>query len=432
MHKYFAYGSNLNEEDLQKWCSRSRRPYPLGRKVVSGFLPDSRLVFDYNSGVRKGGVLSYRDGCPGQVVQGVVFEVDDDGLATLDKKEGALTNNSGPYVRKQVLVLTADGRQNEAITYQTNPAHIAAFIRPHEDYLKVVKDGYRAHGLTDEPLVCASEDSELPFLVSRLFIYGTLMQGESRCRVLFPHKAGLARSAMAPGRLLDFGDYPGMTLVESGHPHVLGEICEPVSLPETLEELDEIEGFRGFDAEGSLFRRAIVTVTTTGGSKHPGWVYLYNGQSDAGSIACGNWRERQVWHHKPVDAAGIRLDDPAWCMWLTLNDFTHLKTMIESGEYPHLCSNARPWGGADVIITDTPIPDTSKTVVVTPYWKELSWLFGVLEDYFDWHLDYLNKYEFYPRLAQAAISGQQETERKLKLCAVRCQCRFKNVPFLPE
>ncbi len=96
-----------------------------------------------------------------------------------------------------------------------------------------------------------------------------------------------------------------------------------------------------------------------------------------------------------------------------------LRAGIESGEYRSLCSNARPWGGADVIITDTPVPDTSKTVVVTPYWKELIWLFGVLKDYFDWHLDYLNKYEFYPSLAQAAISGQREMESKAKLRAVR-------------
>jgi hypothetical protein len=105
-----------------------------------------------------------------------------------------------------------------------------------------------------------------------------------------------------------------------------------------------------------------------------------------------------------------------------------LRAGIESGEYRSSCSNARPWGGADVIITDTPIPDTSKTVVVTPYWKELSWLFGVIADYFDWHLDYLNKYEFYPRLAQAAMSGQQEMERKMKLRDVRARSGSDGAP----
>ena len=105
-----------------------------------------------------------------------------------------------------------------------------------------------------------------------------------------------------------------------------------------------------------------------------------------------------------------------------------LRAGIESGEYRSSCSNARPWGGADVIITDTPIPDTAKTVVVTPYWRELSWLFGVLKDYFDWHLDDLNKYEFYPRLAQAAMSGQQETERKLKLHVVRTKSGQGGIP----
>ncbi|HNY66502.1 MAG TPA: hypothetical protein PKM41_13790 [Deltaproteobacteria bacterium] len=38
---YFAYGSNLNEDDLRAWCAKRGRQYPLGGKLAVGYLPDS-------------------------------------------------------------------------------------------------------------------------------------------------------------------------------------------------------------------------------------------------------------------------------------------------------------------------------------------------------------------------------------------------------
>ena len=54
---YFAYGSNLNETDLDRYCLERALP-PIGLESVGlGFLPDRRLAFTHRSSSRGGGVL---------------------------------------------------------------------------------------------------------------------------------------------------------------------------------------------------------------------------------------------------------------------------------------------------------------------------------------------------------------------------------------
>jgi hypothetical protein len=64
-----------------------------------------------------------------------------------------------------------------------------------------------------------------------------------------------------------------------------------------------------------------------------------------------------------------------------------------------------PWAGARVVICCSlpPQPDDRYTFIVTPFAGELSWLFDYLKEIFSSRLDFANKYEFYGRLAQAAI-----------------------------
>lgn len=412
MHRYFAYGSNLNEEDLRKWCTRKNRSYPLGGILSVGYMPDAQLVFNCHSDTREGGVLSYRENCTGHTVPGVVFEIDDEGLAVMDMKEGARKDGNGLYLRKNVHVLTCDGRQTDAITYQVNPLHDRGFVRPHDDYVRVVRAGYHCYELDDDALVKASVDEEPPFLVRKIFTYGTLMRGEVRSQVLYPYNASCPRLALAAGRLIDLGDYPGMILTEDEHSKVLGEVSEMESLSDTLKELDCIEGFKGFGSGESLFRRALVSVVTAGGRSCPAWTYLYN-QHHAGNIdiAGGNWRERGAWHGMPVNASSINMNRLVWCIWATSSELVRLKEMIDTDNYSPLFVSEAPWEGADVIISGKPGLGTSKTVVVTEFWRELSWLFNMLKVHFDWHLDSQNKYEFYRFLADAANSCISEAEK---------------------
>ena len=68
------------------------------------------------------------------------------------------------------------------------------------------------------------------------------------------------------------------------------------------------------------------------------------------------------------------------------------------------------WGGADVVIGASHPPESkgwwsnNDISIVTPYCKELSWLFVELRDIFYKTplIDYLGKYEFFYRLADSA------------------------------
>ena len=118
MERYFAYGSNLNLNDLEKWCQRIGRPFALTGKAAPAYLPDHETVFDYFSESRRGGVLDLRPAV-GKVVPGALFEVVDEDLKTLDLKEGVPLI----YRRARKRVLFPDGREVEAVAYEVAPEY---------------------------------------------------------------------------------------------------------------------------------------------------------------------------------------------------------------------------------------------------------------------------------------------------------------------
>lgn len=58
---YFGYGSNLDGEDWEQWCSDHGYPSGLLEPLYSAYLPDRRLCFGHRSENRKGGVLDIRE-----------------------------------------------------------------------------------------------------------------------------------------------------------------------------------------------------------------------------------------------------------------------------------------------------------------------------------------------------------------------------------
>ncbi|PSF36152.1 hypothetical protein C7H19_14230 [Aphanothece hegewaldii CCALA 016] len=95
---------------------------------------------------------------------------------------------------------------------------------------------------------------------------------------------------------------------------------------------------------------------------------------------------------------------------------TNLLQQIEKGQF----KKAREWGGADVIITTTPLqpsqseqnfypdPATSNIIVITRHAQCLSWLFCQLGSILGWSYDSLTKYAFFSSLAIAALRYQYE------------------------
>lgn len=127
---------------------------------------------------------------------------------------------------------------------------------------------------------------ELPSGVAagRLFVYGTLMPGESRWPALRPY-VGCWRVGTAQGRMWDTGrGYPAVRFDRPGQPaaggNVPGVVADLLSgcVAEAVERLDRIED------EGVLYRR--VEVTTSHG---PAMAYEWLGGTDGMARLATGW-----------------------------------------------------------------------------------------------------------------------------------------------
>jgi len=285
MDRCFAYGSNLNLRDLELWCQRLGRPPALMvRPGVPAFLPDHEVVFDYLSSSRKGGVLDLRPSV-GKIVPGALFDVTEEDLRTLDLKEGV------PLIYRQVekRVLLADGREIMARAYEVAPGYrLPAPVAPAPAYVAIVAAGLAAFGHDDRMLQAAAQGAAAPFLVTGLFVYGTLLRGGSR-HGEFERCGGVAGAlaATATGALLDCGAFPGMLAGPEGIVH--GELVGLRDVPLALTHLDGVEGFEGFEAARALFRRALIKVTTADAGEQLAWTYLWAGTDRHPRIEGGDW-----------------------------------------------------------------------------------------------------------------------------------------------
>ena len=84
-----------------------------------------------------------------------------------------------------------------------------------------------------------------------------------------------------------------------------------------------------------------------------------------------------------------------------------LRELIATQDVSKMSENTENFRGADIIVSDDPECPSSNgwsdyTRVITPFCKEVSWLILQLKDTFREELDYMNKYQFYGALAEAA------------------------------
>lgn len=283
----FAYGSNLNLADFNSWCEKHGKPENLLKFKMTGLLPDHELAFSYRSESRNGGVLDVRP-CKGQVVQGVLFEVGEEGLQALDQKEGV-----GIHCYERIPVQVIDSRGNiiDAITYRVCKNKTRDYVKPSREYLKIVRAGLREWDLSTDPVNAAAENrsSKKP---NGFFFYGTLLRGESRFPMIKKFGIQCVILANTFGRLLDLGEYPGLVDIDVSELEVLGEFVRLENPDEAIPELDEIEGFRGYGKSGSLYRRTIIEVHVGDGRTRQAWTYCLESERISGTpIESGDWRE---------------------------------------------------------------------------------------------------------------------------------------------
>ena len=132
---YFAYGSNLDPRQFRRRC-------PGSTIVGRARLPDYQLSFTRYSTKRKGGVADIVPN-PGAEVWGVLYDVDDAGMAALDEYENAPRS----YRRETVRVFDDQGVGLEAVAYIANQTGVFA---PSRMYLGLIVQGARDHGLPED------------------------------------------------------------------------------------------------------------------------------------------------------------------------------------------------------------------------------------------------------------------------------------------
>ncbi|MDA0237360.1 MAG: gamma-glutamylcyclotransferase [Proteobacteria bacterium] len=287
---YFAYGSNLDDEDWRHFCIKHSLPADCIRPVGPAFLPDHDLVFDVFLQARGGGALNIKARLGGYVC-GALFEVGDFGWRALDLKEGV---SDRVYQRASKYILQPNGSPVLALTYEVTPESQCHFVEPTSAYFEVVQRGLRRFNFSDLQLSQAAVGERVPDSMVGVFAYGTLLSGESRHWIIESLNALKPKDASSRGSLLatEF-DYPMLHLYgKDSDQDIPGELIFFPDLSAAIRQLDKVEGFSSFGSIGNEYDRALVTVMPTGEDPTLAWCYV---AGDLGitthAIEGGSWRE---------------------------------------------------------------------------------------------------------------------------------------------
>jgi gamma-glutamylcyclotransferase len=134
---YFAYGSNMASGVMARLCPRHQYLGP-------ACLNDYRLAFTRRS-VKTGTGVADVVPASDQTVWGALYEIGDDELAAIDKKEGY----DWAYTRVTLPVRPAAGPERPAISY-TVAAKQTPEIPPSPEYLARIIAAARERGLPPE------------------------------------------------------------------------------------------------------------------------------------------------------------------------------------------------------------------------------------------------------------------------------------------
>jgi len=141
----FAYGSTMNQQDLQAYCHEKNLSSFSWKKIANAFLENFTLTWNVYSQRRAGGVLNVTEKEQEQV-WGVVLEIDEKDLRTLDKKEG----HPNHYNRTRLNVQTETGQTYEVETYIAPQDPRTLYFLPTKAYLEAVVEGAKQNNLPKE------------------------------------------------------------------------------------------------------------------------------------------------------------------------------------------------------------------------------------------------------------------------------------------
>jgi gamma-glutamylcyclotransferase len=134
---YFAYGSNMNKEQL-----RSRGARPLSVAVAS--LPDHRIAFHGYSKTWDGGLETVAS-APGREVWGVIYTLTLSDADRLDTWQDVRLDGTGAYFLFPTRVTATEGKTHPVLMYKKDI--LGAPQRPSREYLDFIVQGALEHGL---------------------------------------------------------------------------------------------------------------------------------------------------------------------------------------------------------------------------------------------------------------------------------------------
>ena len=135
--KNFAYGSNMSTEFIREYC-------PSAAFVMRANLPNFRIEFRRYSENLAGGISSIIE-APGEMVKGVIYEIDGKEILALDILEDV---PQGIYRRDTFLVLGEDGKWHRADLYRV--AKPSGPYPPSKRYVDLMVAGAKEHQIDSE------------------------------------------------------------------------------------------------------------------------------------------------------------------------------------------------------------------------------------------------------------------------------------------
>lgn len=142
MELYFAYGSNLDIQQVRERCRNCDV-----RMVSIGYLPEHRLAFTQFYEPWGGGVADIVKS-PNSSVWGILYELSIDALKLLDAYEGYPTD----YDRTEHSIMTPEGKAYSAWVYSVKRKD-GDFIPPSKRYLDILKRTSKNSGFPVEYLL---------------------------------------------------------------------------------------------------------------------------------------------------------------------------------------------------------------------------------------------------------------------------------------
>lgn len=142
MFLYFAYGSNMSRRQMRARC-------PEHECLGIAVLKDHALCFPRNSPVRNCGVAGLMEQLRAEV-WGVVYRLNENDLAKLDKREGYAPEKSSHDNRynRQTIHVMMGSRALDCLTYFAR--HEPGLHVPNDSYLALIIEGAEENGLPEE------------------------------------------------------------------------------------------------------------------------------------------------------------------------------------------------------------------------------------------------------------------------------------------